>query len=101
METYRLSPAEHHEVKTQVTNLLQKGWIEPSKSPFGSPILFVKHLGKFVLIYLDDILIYSKTEDEHYQHLYTLLRTLRKHKLYAKMPIYDKNVVIFRTHNLS
>ena len=39
---YRLSPKEHEEVRKQVADLLSKGWIEPSKSPFGSPILFVQ-----------------------------------------------------------
>ena len=40
--TYRLAPAELAEVKTQVTDLLEKGLIEPSTSAYGSPILFVK-----------------------------------------------------------
>ena len=180
---YRLSPLEHQEVQTQVKMLLEKGWIEPSVSPFGSPILFVQrkegslrmcvdyravnqqtvknryalpriddlldqlhgstmftsldlaqgyhqirippedvpktafrtpighfqyrvlpfgltnahatfqavmndifrpYLGKFVLIYLDDILIYSKTPEEHVEHLRTVLRVLREHQFYAK-----------------
>ena len=38
---YRLSFAEKEEVKKQLTELLSKGLIEPSASPFGAPILFV------------------------------------------------------------
>jgi hypothetical protein len=41
-------------------------------------------LDKFVLIFIDDILIYSKIEEEHEQHLKIVLQTLREHKLYAK-----------------
>ena len=36
------------------------------------------------MVFIDDILIYSKTEEEHAEHLHTVLETLRKHKLYAK-----------------
>jgi hypothetical protein len=42
-------------------------------------------IGKFVLVYLDDILIYSKTEEEHLSHIRTILQTLRQHKLYVKL----------------
>ena len=38
---YRLSPLELDEVKRQVTDLLSKGMIRPSTSPFSAPILFV------------------------------------------------------------
>src|SRR5438552_5955912 len=46
--------------------------------------IFYDYLDKFVIVYLDDILIYSKTKEEHLKHLRTILETLRKHKLYAK-----------------
>jgi hypothetical protein len=39
---YRMSPRELEEVKRQVTDLLSKGLIEPSTSPFGAPVLFVQ-----------------------------------------------------------
>jgi hypothetical protein len=42
---YRLSPLEHHEVKKQVAELLDLRWIEPSTSPYGSPVLFVSKDG--------------------------------------------------------
>ena len=40
--TYRMSPPELDELKKQVADLLAKGFIQPSKSPFGAPVLFVK-----------------------------------------------------------
>ena len=180
---YRLSPSEMEEAKRQITEFLAKGWIEPSSSPYGAPILFVNKkdgglrmcvdyralnkitiknryplpriddlfdtlrgakifssldlaqgyhqlrvseedvpktafrtpfghyqfrvlsfgltnapatfqqamndvfrsfLGKFVLVYLDDILIFSKDEIEHQHHLRLVLEILRKQKFYAK-----------------
>ena len=40
-------------------------------------------IGKFVLVYFDDILIYSKTLDGHLEHLRSVLEVLRKESLYA------------------
>ena len=181
---FRLSPKEHQEVVDHIKSLLALGLIEPSSSPFGSPILFVPKkdgtlrmcidyralnkvtvknkyplpriddlldqlhgscffssldlqsgyhqiriteedvpktafktplglfqfkvlpfgltnapatfqramndifrpfIGKFVLVYLDDILIFSKSAEEHAQHLTQVLELLRKHRLYAKL----------------
>ena len=45
--------------------------------------IFSQYLDKFVLIFIDDILIYSKTEEEHEQHLKIVLQNLREHKLYV------------------
>jgi hypothetical protein len=38
-----------------------------------------------VVVFIDDILIYSKSLEEHEQHLRVVLQTLRDHKLYAKL----------------
>jgi hypothetical protein len=46
--------------------------------------VFMEYLDKFVVIYIDDILIYSKTEDEHAEHLHLVITKLREHRLYAK-----------------
>ena len=43
-----------------------------------------KYLDKFVFVFIDDILIYSKREEEHDDHLQIILQVLREHKLYAK-----------------
>eukprot|EP00253_Pinus_taeda_P009444 PITA_09444 len=129
--------------------MLDKGYIRPSVSPWGAPVLFVKkkdgtlrlsidyrylnevtiksrypfpriddlfnqlkgatmlskidlrfgpsgthqrggHLqdriqDEFVIVFIDDILVYSKNEEEHVEHLAAVLRLLRKHQLYAKL----------------
>ena len=47
--------------------------------------VFNKYLDKFVLVFLDDIIIYSKNEEEHEYHLKLTLQLLREHNLYAKL----------------
>ncbi|KAF5805274.1 putative nucleotidyltransferase, Ribonuclease H [Helianthus annuus] len=180
---YRLAPSELEELSTQLQELLEKGFIRPSSSPWGAPVLFVKkkdstfrmcidyrelnkvtvknryplpriddlfdqlqgssfyskidlrsgyhqlrvreedvsktafrtryghyeflvmpfgltnapavfmdlmnrvckpYLDKFVTVFIDDILIYSKSQEEHEQHLRLILELLRKEQLYAK-----------------
>jgi len=46
--------------------------------------VFMPELDKFVVVFIDDILIYSKNEEEHVEHLRIVLQRLREHKLYAK-----------------
>jgi hypothetical protein len=46
--------------------------------------VFMPELDKFVVVFIGDILIYSKNEEEHAQHLQIVLTRLREHKLYAK-----------------
>ncbi|KAL4013445.1 hypothetical protein IC575_025615 [Cucumis melo] len=46
--------------------------------------VFREFLDTFVIVFIDDILIYSKTEAEHEKHLRMVLQTLRDNKLYAK-----------------
>ena len=198
---YRLSPIELEEAKRQIADLLAKGFIQPSQSPFGAPILFVQkkdgslrmcidyralnaitsrnryplpniadlldrftgatvfssldlasgyhqirisdddvpktafttpfghyefkvlsfgltnapatfqavmnrlfgHLHKFCVVYLDDILIFSKTPEEHEQHLDTVLQILEREGLYAKLKKCDFNKpeVLYLGHILS
>ena len=47
-------------------------------------LVFMPELDKFVVVFINDILIYSKNEEEHAQHLWIVLTRLREHKLYAK-----------------
>ena len=180
---YRMAPAELKELQAQLQELLDKGFIRPSYSPWGAPVLFVKkkdgtlrmcidyrelnkvtiknkyplpriddlfdqlkgaavfskidlrsgyhqlkikdsdvpksafrtryghyeflvmpfgltnapaafmdlmnrvfseYLDKFVIVFIDDILIYSKDQEEHKEHLRITLQTLQEHQLYAK-----------------
>ena len=180
---YRMAPAELKELKEQLQDLLDKGFVRPSTSPWGAPVLFVKKkdgslrlcidyrqlnkvtirnkyplpriddlfdqlqgasyfskidlrsgyhqlrirhedvrktafrtryghyeflvmsfgltnapaafmdlmkrvfkpfLDRFVIVFIDDILVYSRSEEEHVEHLRIVLQTLREQQLYAK-----------------
>nr|GEX65871.1 putative reverse transcriptase domain-containing protein [Tanacetum cinerariifolium] len=123
---YRLAPSEMKELSEQLKELCDKGFIRPSSSPWGAPVLFVKkkdgsfwmcidyqelnklmvmsfgltnapavfmdlmnrvckpYLDKFVIVFIDDILIYSKDEKEHEEHLKVILELFKKEDLYAK-----------------
>ncbi|KAL5546420.1 hypothetical protein UlMin_006107 [Ulmus minor] len=180
---YRMAPAELKELQTQLQELLEKGFIRPSHSPWGAPVLFVKkkdgtlrmcidyrglnkvtiknkyplpriddlfdqlkgavvfskidlrsgyhqlrikesdipkstfhtryghyeflvmpfgltnapaafmdlmnrvfkaYLDKFVIVFIDDILVYSRSQEKHANHLRMVLQTLVEHRLYAK-----------------
>ncbi|GJZ66843.1 putative reverse transcriptase domain-containing protein [Tanacetum coccineum] len=107
---YRLAPSEMKELSKQLQKLSEKGFIRPSSSPWGAPLqdfsvyskidllsgyhqlLFMDlmnrvckpYLDKFVIVFIDDILIYSKNKEEHGEHLKTILNLLRSEKLYAK-----------------
>jgi len=43
------------------------------------------YLDKFVIVFIDDILVYSKNEEDHVEHLAAMLRLLRENQLYAKL----------------
>nr|GEX25788.1 hypothetical protein [Tanacetum cinerariifolium] len=117
---YRLAPSEMKELVDQVQELTDKGFIRPSSSPWGAPVLLVKkkdksfwmcidyqelnkltvmpsgltnapvvfmdlmnrvckpYLDKFVIIFIDDILTYSKDKKEHEEHLKAILELLKK-----------------------
>ncbi|GJX32445.1 putative reverse transcriptase domain-containing protein [Tanacetum coccineum] len=127
---YRLAPSELEELSGQLKELQDKGFIRPSASPWGAPILFVKkkdgsfrmcidyrelnkltiknryplpriddlfdqlqffskidprpYLDRFMIVFINDILIYSKTREEHVEHIRLVLELLKREKLYAK-----------------
>ncbi|GJU98023.1 putative reverse transcriptase domain-containing protein [Tanacetum coccineum] len=111
---YRLAPSEMRELLVQLQELLKKGFILLSSSPWGASVLFVKkkdgyfrmcidyrELNKLTVknhyplsriddlfdqlqVFIDDILVYSKDKEEHGRHLNIILELLKKERLYAK-----------------
>jgi hypothetical protein len=47
--------------------------------------VFIEYLDKFVVVFIDDILVYSRNEEELEEHLCLVLQKLRDHKLYVKL----------------
>jgi hypothetical protein len=47
--------------------------------------VFMEYLDKFMVVFIDDILIYSKDEEEYEKHLHLVLQKLRDHQMYTKM----------------
>nr|GEU32856.1 putative ribonuclease H-like domain-containing protein [Tanacetum cinerariifolium] len=99
---YRLAPSEMQELSNQLKELQEKGFIQPSHSPWGAPMLFVKKKdgalrvcinyrelnkltikNRYPLPRIDD-LFDQLQEEEHETHLKTILDLLKKEKLYAK-----------------
>jgi hypothetical protein len=65
--------------------------------------VFMPELDKFVMVFIDDILIYSKSEEEHEQYLRIILQWLRNHQLYDKFSkcAFRPNEVPFLGHIIS
>jgi hypothetical protein len=65
--------------------------------------VFMEYLDKFVMVFTDDILVYSRSEEEHEDHLCLVLQKLRDHKLFAKLSKCDfwLNQVVFLSHIIS
>jgi hypothetical protein len=47
--------------------------------------VFMDYLDKFIVMIIDGILVYSKSEEEHEEHLHLVLQKLQDHRLYAKL----------------
>ncbi|XP_062085384.1 uncharacterized protein LOC133791474 [Humulus lupulus] len=76
---YRMTPAELNELKVQLQELHDLAtFMDPMNK------VFKDYLDKFVIVFIDDILIYSRTEEEHREQLRLTLQRLREHHLYVK-----------------
>ncbi|GJZ55546.1 putative reverse transcriptase domain-containing protein [Tanacetum coccineum] len=104
---YRLAPSEleelsrYHQLRVYEDDIPKTTFrtryrhFEFTVMPFGltnAPAVFIDlmnrvcrpYLDKFMIVFIDDILIYSKTREEHVEHLRLVLELLKKEKLYAK-----------------
>nr|GEY09422.1 reverse transcriptase [Tanacetum cinerariifolium] len=92
----RLSPAESARTRRSKNNIQNSVWaLRVLGHAFGLANahavfmdlmnrVYKPYLDKFVIVFIDDILIYSKNEKEHKEHLKVILELLKKEKLYAK-----------------
>ncbi|GKA49393.1 putative reverse transcriptase domain-containing protein [Tanacetum coccineum] len=76
---YRLVPSEMQELSRQLQELQDKAVFMDLMKRVCKP-----YLDKFVIVFIDDILVYSKSKEEHEVHLRLVLELLKKEKLYAK-----------------
>ena len=91
----------YHQLRVRETDISKTafrtcyGHFEFTEIPFGwtnAPVVFIDlmhrvfqpYLDQFVVVFVDDILIYSQSEWEHEYHLRIVLQLLREHQLYAK-----------------
>ncbi|XP_028081859.1 uncharacterized protein LOC114283238 [Camellia sinensis] len=87
-----------HEIEFVIDIVL--GALLISKAPYKMSSIFKPYLDEFVVVFIDDILIYSKSREEHEKHLRLILQTLRDKKLYAKLKKCEfwLNEVVFLRH---
>ncbi|XP_034704180.1 uncharacterized protein LOC117928400 [Vitis riparia] len=120
MRPYRMALLELEELKRQLKELLDAGFIQPSKAPYGTPVLFKKKhdrslrmcidyqafnkvtLDKFVVVYLDDIVIYNNTLKKHVENLRKVFKILIQNELYVKKEkcSFAKEEVSFLGHRI-
>ena len=109
---YQVHIIEGDEVKT--TYVTRYGAFEFLVMPFGltnAPAtfctlmnqLFKEYLDKFVAVYLDDIVIYSQTLEEHIKHLRTIFKVLRENTLFVKREkcYFVQTEILFSGHRIS
>ena len=68
----------YHQLKVRREDVPKTAFMDLMNRVFGP------YLDKFVIVFIDDILVYSSSKEEHAEHLRIVLQTLREHQLYAK-----------------
>ena len=81
------TPFGHYQFKVLAFGLTNA----PATFQYAMNQLFASQLGRYVCVYLDDILIFSKNAEEHEKHLEEVLGILEKNKFYAKLSKCDLN----------
>ncbi|GKF00391.1 hypothetical protein Tco_0023741 [Tanacetum coccineum] len=76
---YRLASSKMKELSDQLQELFDKGFIRPTSSPWGAPVLFCQEEGWIIL----------DTKQEHEEHLKLILELLKKEELYAKFSKFE------------
>jgi hypothetical protein len=51
--------------------------------------VFMEYLDESIMVFINDILVYSRSEEAHKEHLRLVLQKLRDHKIYAKLSKYE------------
>ena len=82
---YRMSPTEHEELRKQVGELMEKGLVRERTFMRLMTHTLKDFMGKFLVVYFDDILVYSKNHNDHLEHLRLLFENLRESQLYANL----------------
>ena len=82
----RMFPRQHSEHGTGILSSNHAIWTYECPAAFMDLMnrIFRPYLDQFVIVFIDDILIYSGSGEEHAEHLRIILQTLREHRLYAK-----------------
>ncbi|XP_070030035.1 uncharacterized protein [Nicotiana sylvestris] len=90
---YRMTPTELNEFKEHLQKLLDKGLTNaPTTFMHLMDNMFQPYLDLFVIVFIDDILVYSRIQEEHAQHLRILFQRLMEEKLYAKFSKYHRSL---------